>query len=98
MNKDLLAINEEIELMIEKPPTMEKYQRLGVLFVCKKSIEDMLKTDKTTVVEVLDDKMKQIGARSTLLKLEPILSKHIKDLEMIAPTMSGEFIKQLKEM
>lgn len=98
MNKDLLAINEEIELMLEKPPTMEKYQRLGVLFVCKKSIEDMLKTDKTTVVEVLDDKMKQIGARSTLLKLEPILSKHIKDLEMIAPTMSGEFIKQLKEM
>lgn len=98
MNKDLIAINEEIELMLEKPPTMEKYQRLGVLFVCKKSIEDMLKTDKTTVVEVLDDKMKQIGARSTLLKLEPILSKHIKDLEMIAPTMSGEFIKQLKEM
>lgn len=98
MNRDLLAINEEIELMLEKPPTMEKYQRLGVLFVCKKSIEDMLKTDKTTVVEVLDDKMKQIGARSTLLKLEPILSKHIKDLEMIAPTMSGEFIKQLKEM
>lgn len=98
MNKDLLAINEEIELILEKPPTMEKYQRLGVLFVCKKSIEDMLKTDKTTVVEVLDDKMKQIGARSTLLKLEPILSKHIKDLEMIAPTMSGEFIKQLKEM
>ena len=98
MNKDLIAINEEIELMLEKPPTMEKYQRLGVLFVCKKSIEDMLKTDKTTVVEVLDDKMKQIGARSTLLKLEPILSKHIKDLEMIAPTMSGDFIKQLKEM
>lgn len=98
MNKDLLAINEEIELMLEKPPTMEKYQRLGVLFVCKKSIEDMLKTDKTTVVEVLDDKMKQIGARSTLLKLEPILSKHIKDLEMIAPTISGDFIKQLKEM
>ena len=98
MNKDLLAINEEIELMLEKPPTMEKYQRLGVLFVCKKSIEDMLRTDKTTVVEVLDDKMKQIGARSTLLKLEPILSKHIKDLEMIAPTISGEFIKQLKEM
>lgn len=98
MNRDLIAINEEIELMLEKPPTMEKYQRLGVLFVCKKSIEDMLKTDKTTVVEVLDDKMKQIGARSTLLKLEPILSKHIKDLEMIAPTISGEFIKQLKEM
>ena len=98
MNRDLIAINEEIELMLEKPPTMEKYQRLGVLFMCKKSIEDMLKTDKTTVVEVLDDKMKQIGARSTLLKLEPILSKHIKDLEMIAPTMSGEFIKQLKEM
>ncbi len=98
MNKDLIAINEEIELMLEKPPTMEKYQRLGVLFVCKKSIEDMLKTDKTTVVEVLDDKMKQIGARSTLLKLEPILSKHIKDLEMIAPTISGDFIKQLKEM
>ena len=98
MNKDLIAINEEIEIMLDKPPTMEKYQRLGVLFVCKKSIEDMLKTDKSTVVEVLDDKMKQIGARSTLLKLEPILSKHIKDLEMIAPTISGELLKRIKEM
>ena len=64
----------------------------------KKSIEDMLKSDKSTIVGILDDKMEQIGARSTLLKLEPILSKHIKDLEMIAPTISGEFIKQLKEM
>ena len=98
MNKDLIAINEEIEMLLEKKPTMEKYQRLGALFVCKKSIEDMLKTDKTTIVEVLDDKMKQIGARSTLLRLEPILSKHIKDLEMIAPTISGEFIKKLKEI
>jgi hypothetical protein len=77
---------------------MEKYQRLGVLFVRKKSIEDMLKTDKSTVVGVLDDKMKQIGARSTLIKLEPILSKHIQDLEMIAPTISGELLKRIKEM
>lgn len=98
MNKDLIAINEEIDIMIKKPPSMEKYQRLGVLFVCKKNIEDMLKTNKSTVIEILDDKMEQIGARSTLLKLEPILSRHIKDLEMIAPTISGEFIKQLKEM
>lgn len=98
MNKDLIAINEEIEILLEKQPSISKYQQLGVLFVCKKNIEDMLKTDKSTVVEILEDKMKQIGARSTLLKLEPILSKHIKDLEMIAPTISGEFIKQLKEM
>lgn len=98
MNKDLVAINEEIDILLEKPPTMEKYQRLGILFVCKKNIEDMLKTNKSTIVDILDDKMKQIGARSTLLKLEPILSKHIKDLEMIAPTISGEFIKRLKEI
>ncbi len=98
MNKDLVAINEEIEMLLERPPTMDKYQRLGVLFVCKKSIEDMLKTNKSTVVDILDDKMEQIGARTTLLKLEPILSKHLKDLEMIAPTISGEFIKQLKEI
>lgn len=98
MNKDLIAINEEIDILLEKPPTMEKYQRLGVLFVCKKSIEDMLKTNKSTIVGILDDKMEQIGARSTLLKLEPILSKHIKDLEMIAPTISGEFIKKIKEL
>ena len=98
MNKDLVAINEEIEILLEKPPTMEKYQRLGILFVCKHYIEKSLKTDKSTVVEILDDKMEQIGARTTLLKLEPILSRHIKDLEMIAPTISGEFIKQLKEM
>lgn len=98
MNKDLVAINEEIEIMLKKPPTMEKYQRLGVLFVCKKHIEEMLKSDKSTVVGILDDKMEQIGARSTLCKLEPILSKHLKDLEMIAPTISGEFIKRLKEI
>ena len=98
MNKDLIAINEEIDIMMQKPPSIDKYQRLGILFVCKKHIEGMLKTNKNTVVEILDDKMEQIGARSTLLKLEPILSKHIKDLEMIAPTISGEFIKRLKEI
>ena len=98
MNKDLVAINDEIDMILKKPPSMEKYERLGVLFVCKKNIEDMLKTDKSTVVEILDDKMNKIGARSTLLKLEPILSKHLKDLEMIAPTISGEFIKRLKEI
>lgn len=98
MNKDLVAINEEIDLLLEKPPTMEKYQRLGVLFVCKDHIEKMLNTDKSTVTEILDDKMEQIGARSTLLKLEPLLSDHIKDLELIAPTISGEFVKKLKEM
>lgn len=98
MNKDLIAINEEIDIMLKKPPSMQKFERLGILFVCKNAIEKILKTDKSTVVGILDDKMEQIGARSTLLKLEPILSKHIKDLEMIAPTISGEFIKQLKEM
>lgn len=98
MNKDLVAINEEIEMLLEKPISMEKYQRLGVLFVCKNYIEKSLKTYKNTVVEILEDKMEQIGARSTLVKLEPILSQHIKDLEMIAPTISGEFIKKLKEM
>lgn len=98
MNKDLVAINEEIEIVLNKPPSMEKYERLSVLFVCKKNIEDMLKTERTTVVSILDEKMEQIGARSTLMKLEPILSSHIKDLEMIAPTISGTFIKRLKEM
>lgn len=98
MNRDLIAINDEIEILLEDVPSLEKYQQLGALFVCKHFIEKMLKTDKTTVTEILDDKMEQIGARSTLLKLEPILSKHIKDLEMIAPTISGEFIKKLKEM
>lgn len=98
MNKDLVAINEEIEMMLKKPPTMEKYQRLGVLFVCKHYIEEMLRTTKNTVVEILEEKMEQIGARTTLIKLEPVLAKHIKDLEMIAPTISGEFIKKLKEI
>lgn len=98
MNKDLIAINEEIDILMQKPPSMDKYQRLGVLFSCKEYIEKSLKTSKSTVIDILDDKMEQIGARSTLLKLEPILSKHIKDLEMIAPTISGEFIKQLKEL
>jgi hypothetical protein len=98
MNKDLFAINEEIELLLTKQPSMDKFQRLSALFVCKNAIEEMMKTDESTVVRVLDNKMEKIGARATLLKLEPILSKHIKDLEMIAPTISGEFIKRLKEM
>jgi len=98
MNRDLEAINEEIDLLMEEAPTMDKYQRLGVLFVCKHYIEKMMNSDKSTVTEILSDKMERIGARSTLLKLEPILAKHIKDLEMIAPTISGEFIKKLKEM
>lgn len=98
MNKDLVAINEEIEMLLKKPPSMDKFQRLGVLFICKNAIEKTIITEKSTVIDILDDKMEQIGARSTLLKLEPILSKHIKDLEMIAPTISGGFVKQLKEM
>lgn len=98
MNKDLAALNEEIDLLLQKPPTMEKFQRLGILFVCKNSIEKILKTDKTTIAEIIDDKINQIGARATLAKIEPILSKHIKDLEMIAPTISGEFMKKIKEI
>lgn len=98
MNRDLIAINEEIEDLLKKSPTMDKYQRLGTLLVCKHYIEEMQKTTKSTIIEILDEKMEQIGARTTLLKIEPILSKHIKDLEMIAPTISGEFIKKLKEI
>ena len=98
MNKDLIAINEEIDIISKKPPSMDKFQRLGILFSCKDHIERVLKSDKSTVVGILDDKMEQIGARSTLLKHEPILSKHIKDLEMIAPTVSGAFVKRLKEI
>lgn len=98
MNKDLTAINEEIEMLMKEKPSMAKYERLGVLFICKNHIEKLLKTEKTTTIEILDDKMDKIGARSTLIKLEPILSNLIKDLEMIAPTMSGDFIKKLKEM
>lgn len=40
----------------------------------------------------------EVGEKSTLAKLEPILSQHIKDLEMIAPTISGNLIKKLKEI
>lgn len=98
MNEDLQVLNDEIDNLLFEPPSMDKYQRLAILFVCKNNIENMLKTDKSTVVEILEDKMAKIGARATLMKLEPVLSKHIKDLEMIAPTVSGEFIKQLKEM
>lgn len=98
MNRDLQAINEEIDILLNEKPSMDKYQRLGILFVSKYYIEKMLKTNKSTVVEILEDKMEQIGARSTLVKLEPILEKHIQDLELIAPTISGEFIKKMKEM
>ena len=98
MNKDLVAINEEIEELLKKQPTMEKYQRLGVLFVCKHYIEKTIKPTEGTIIEVLESKSEQIGANSTLKKLEPILAQHIKDLEMIAPTISGVLVKKLKEM
>lgn len=98
MLKDLEVINEEIERLMERQPSMDKYQRLGVLIVCKDYLEKEVKTKGTTVTEIIDDKMEQIGARATLLKIEPILSKLVKDIEMIAPTISGQFIKQLKEM
>ena len=98
MIKDLEVINEEIERLLDKSPTMDKYQRLGVLLVCKDYFEKKATTEKNSIVEILDYKIDKIGARATLLKLEPILSKLVKDIEMIAPTISGEFIKQLKEM
>ena len=98
MCEDLRVINEEIQRLKKNSPSMEKYQRLGILYVCKEQIEKVLKTTKNTTVDILEDKMEQIGARATLVKLEPILSKLVKDIEMIAPTISGEFIKQLKEM
>lgn len=98
MLKDLEVINEEIERLMDKTPSMDKYQRLGVLFVCKDFLEKLSTTDKNSVIEILESKMEQIGARATILKLEPILSSLVKDIEMIAPTISGEFIKQLKEM
>lgn len=98
MDKDLTAINEEIERMKKKPPTMDKYQTLGVLYICKDYIEKSFKSDKSTIVEILDEKVEQIGARATIAKIEPILSQHLKDLEMIAPTISGQFIKQIKEI
>lgn len=98
MNRDLEAIAEEIDVILSKPPSMDKYSRLATLFICKEHIENMLKTDNSTVVSVLDSKMEQIGARATILKLEPILAEHIKTLEMVAPTISGEFLKRIKEM
>lgn len=98
MNKDLSVINEEIDLLAQSAPSMQKYERLGSLLVCKQYIENSLKTDKTTISEILDDKMEKIGARSTIVKLEPILTELINDIELIAPTISGELIKHLKEM
>lgn len=98
MKNDLFEINTEIEILLEQRPTMNKYERLSALLLCKEYFEKQAKTEKTTVAGILDDKMEEIGARATLTRLEPLLSKHIKDLELIAPTITGEFIKQLKEM
>ena len=98
MDRDLLVINEEIEELLKKTPTMDKYQRLGTLFICRHYLEKEIKPSEGTVVEVIESKIEQIGAVSTLKKLETLLAKHIKDLEMIAPTVSGVFLKKLKEM
>lgn len=98
MQKDLHIINEEIEMLLEKPPSMDKYTRLSTLLVCKEYYEMEARTKENTVEEILDYKMDQIGARATILKLEPILAEHIKNIEIIAPTISGEFIKKIREM
>lgn len=98
MTRDLTAINEEIDEVMKKSPSMDKYQRLGILFVCKQYLEKALQPASGTVAEILSQKAEQIGEKSTLSKLEPILSQHIKDLEMIAPTISGNLIKKLKEI
>ena len=68
------------------------------MVICKHYLEKEIKPVGGTVIEVLESKSEQIGAISTLKRLEPILAKHIKDLEIIAPTIAGAFIKQLKEM
>jgi hypothetical protein len=98
MHKDLHIINEEIDVLLRKPPSMEKYTRLSTLLICKEFFEMEAKTKENTVEKILDYKMEQIGARATLLKLEPILADHIKTIEAIAPTISGEFIKKIREM
>lgn len=98
MHKDLKIINEEIDRLLEHPPSMDKYTRLGTLLICKEYFEMQAKTKENTVEKILDFKMEQIGARATLLKLEPILAEHIKNIEIIAPTISGEFIKKIREM
>lgn len=98
MNRDLTAINEEIIEVMKKSPSMDKYQRLGILFVCKEYLEQAEKPIDGTFAEIINAKVEQIGEKSTLAKLEPILSQHIKDLEMIAPTISGNLIKKLKEI
>lgn len=98
MTRDLTAINEEIDEVMKKSPSMDKYQRLGILFVCKQYLEEAEEPISGTVAEILTAKAEQIGEKSTLKKLEPILSQHLKDLEMIAPTISGNLIKQLKEI
>lgn len=98
MTRDLTAINEEITEVMKKSPSMDKYQRLGILFVCKQYLEQANEPIDGTVAEILSVKAEQIGEKSTLEKLKSILSQHIKDLEMIAPTISGNLIKQLKEI
>lgn len=98
MTRDLTAINEEITEVMKKSPSMDKYQRLGILFVCKHYLEEAEEPIDGTIAEILSAKAEQIGEKSTLKKLEPILSQHLKDLEMIAPTISGNLIKQLKEI
>lgn len=98
MNKDLIRINEEIEQLLKEPPNMYKYEKLGSLFVCKYYIEKALKPLSGTFCEVLQGKVEQFGEKETLYRLSQITSKHLEDLEFIAPTISGEFMKKVREM
>ena len=65
MHKDLKIINEEIDALLRKSPSMEKYTRLGTLLICKEYFEMEAKTSENTVEKILDFKMEQIGARAT---------------------------------
>ena len=98
MDKDLMNIDEEIEELMKQPNTMYKYEKLGMLFVCKNYIEKMYSNTSGTIFEVLKNKVETIGAKSTIDKLLPIICKHLQDLEIIAPTVGNDFTKRIMEM
>lgn len=97
MNKDLQVINEEIEKIKNNSPSMDKYTKLGLLYICKQFYEIPCLSIKNSLTEVIDEKIEQLGEKSVLIKTKAILSQFYNDLSCIDPNLSSKLLDRFKK-
>ena len=97
MNKDLQIINEEIEKIKNNSPSMDKYNKLGLLYICKQFYEIPCLSTKNSLTEVINEKIEQLGEKSVLIKIKAILSQFYNDLSCIDPNLSAKLLDRFKK-